>query len=96
MRTIKLKIWNHWYDEVQSGRMTFQVRDDTDRCFQSGDQIEFQAWDTLRGEYVQGKPPLFAHVAAVYRLPGLQPGYVALSIKVLDTFANRGGVGSGG
>lgn len=78
----KLKIWKHWYSEVQSGRMTFQVRDDADRCFQAGDMLELSAWDTARGEFASGMPPLYASVVAVYRLPGLQPGYVGLSIKL--------------
>ncbi len=83
-RVIYLKLWKHWHDEVQSGRMTFQIRDDTDRCFQAGDILQFQAWDTQRGEFAQGYAPLFARVVAVYRLPGLQPGYVGLSITIKD------------
>lgn len=75
-----LKIWKHWYDEVQAGRMTFQVRDDTDRCFQAGDGLMLMAWDTMRGEFAQGYAPLYMTVTGVYRIPGLQPGYVGLSI----------------
>lgn len=82
MQNHRLKIWKHWYNEVVAGRMTFQVRDDTDRCFQAGDMLELHAWDTQRGEYAPGMPPLYARVKAVYRLPGLQPGYVGLSIEV--------------
>jgi|GEM_PF-2242703 len=76
-----LKIWKHWYSEVQSGRMTFQVRDTTDRVFQAGDILELQAWDTIRGEFAQGYAPLYVNVVGVYNLPGLQPGYVGLSIE---------------
>jgi hypothetical protein len=75
-----LKIWQHWYDEVQAGRMTMQIRDTTDRVFQAGDQLELQAWDQTRGIYTPGRPPLFVNVIAVYNLPGLQIGYVAISI----------------
>jgi hypothetical protein len=82
MKTHSLKIWSHWYAEVQTGRMTFQVRSEQDRVFQAGDELQLQSWDTQRGEYVQGCPPLYATVRAVYRLPGLQPGYVGLSIEI--------------
>jgi hypothetical protein len=76
-----MKIWKHWYNEVQSGRMTFQIRDTTDRVFQAGDTLQLQAWDQLRGEFVPGYPPLYVDVLGVFNLPGLQPGYVGLAIR---------------
>lgn len=82
MKTHRLKIWSHWYAEVSAGRMQFQIRSEQDRVFQAGDQLELQSWDQGRGQYVQGAAPIFAEVLGVYHLPGLQAGYVALSIKV--------------
>jgi len=86
-RVHTLKIWPHFLDEIVSGRKRFDVRDARDardRCFQAGDILQLRAFDPARGEYHVG-PPMHVRISAVYaNIPGLQPGYVGLSIEPTD------------
>lgn len=80
-KTHSLKIWPQWYDEIESSRKTFEIRNGADRCFQAGDTLMLQKWDPERREFVQGSAPLYVRVMGVFHQPGLAPGYVAMSIR---------------
>lgn len=81
MKVHTLKVHPHWYDEISTGRKTFEIRDGSDRCFQAGDTLQLQKWDPQRREFAQGSPPLYVRVVGVFNQPGLSPGYVAMSIR---------------
>ena len=83
MKVHKLKIWPHFLDEIESGRKTFDLRSNKDRVFQAADQLLLQAFDPTRGEYVPARAPVIVDIIAVYpHIPGLEPGYVGLSIRL--------------
>jgi hypothetical protein len=84
MRVHKLKIWPHFLDEIETGRKTFDLRNGTDRVFQTGDQLHLQAFDQTRNEFIPHRPPVTVDVIAIYtHIPGLELGYVALSIRLV-------------
>lgn len=85
-RNHRLKCWSHWFDEIVSGRKTFDVRSTSDRCFQAGDTLELFRWDpdqppSVDSRYRTADSGLFVNVIAVYHdLPGVQPGYCVMTI----------------
>lgn len=81
MKCHLLKVWPHLFDEIATGRKTFDLRSTADRCFQAGDLVTFTAWDPVTGREVMGQPPISRSILAVYaNVPGLLPGHVALSL----------------
>lgn len=89
MKVHTLKIWPHFLAEIIQGRKTFDIRSTKDRVFQAGDQIQLQAFDPVRGEFIAGQAPCYVNIVAVYSaLPGLEPGYVALSIVPVNQHDN--------
>lgn len=75
-----LKCWPMYFDEVQSGRKTFEVRSTADRVYQAGDQLVLQAWNPKTEMYIGCDHSV--DVLAVYHdVPGLQPGHCLMSIR---------------
>ncbi len=81
-----LKSWPHYFDEIEDGRKTFEIRDASDRTFQAGDEIELHRFDPK-------VPPSFLYVGSIIRLkilavysglPGINPGYVGLSVERIE------------
>lgn len=88
-RSHRLKCWPHWFEEIRSGRKTFDVRSTSDRCFQAGDTLELFEWDPERPlsgvdmRHRDNNSGLFVNVIAVYHdLPGVQPGYCVMTIEL--------------
>ena len=50
MKTHKLKIWPRWFEAVESGLKTFEIRRD-DRGFQVGDFLLLEEYRNGVGEY---------------------------------------------
>ena len=74
-----LKIWPGFFQEVESGDKTFELRKD-DRGFVSGDTLHLREWDSEKG--FTG-PRLTCRVTYVLEGPvfGLQDGYVILALR---------------
>lgn len=46
-----LKTWPRFFDDVASGRKTWEVRRVDDRTFQAGDSLRLREWDPANGAY---------------------------------------------
>ncbi len=46
-----LKIWPKYFEEVITGRKTFEIRSTEDRHFQEGDTLTLQMWDPATKSY---------------------------------------------
>lgn len=89
-----LKTWPEHYQAVSSGRKTFEVRRD-DRGFKQGDVLLLQEYDPDRDDLPAGKRFTGRELTAdvLYVLHGgrfgIEPGYVVMSIKVLQRGSSR-------
>lgn len=88
-----LKTWPQFYEAVEAGAKTFEVRKD-DRNFQTGDVLSLEEWQPFAaaspagmlssGEYTHRK----CEVEVTYTLRGgefVPPGYVLMGIHLLGT-----------
>lgn len=83
-----LKIQRRFYDDVASGKKTFEVRND-DRCFRVGDLIRFNVFEpnedgadrATEGNVVKDIWVVTYKLNAVDFPSGLKPGYCVLSIE---------------
>lgn len=71
-----LKIWPDFFDLHICRQMEFQIRRD-DRPFQFGDQLRLREFDPATGKYT-GFVAISRVTSVNRRLPGLEPGFVAL------------------
>ena len=78
-----LKIWPLYFDDVRTGRKTFEIREN-DRDFHTGDTLVLNEWDNERQLYT-GRS---VKVKVTYLLRGgshgLHEDFVALGIKRID------------
>ena len=75
--THDLKIHAEWFDLLIHRRKEFELRRD-DRPFKEGDTLRLRLYDPKREEFLG--PIALCRVGCVMRnMPGLAPGYVALS-----------------
>lgn len=88
MREHALKTWPVFFDEVLSGRQTFQVRKNgRDRNFQEGDALLLEEWqpdeDGPGGAYTGRKVRVV--VRSVLRGPilGIQKGWCVMGVGLL-------------
>lgn len=78
-----LKIWPRFYDPVDLGLKTFEVRKN-DRDYRAGDLVIMREWDPEAGAYTD-KPELGPYVIGyVLALGGANYGYVAFSLLPVD------------
>jgi len=77
-----LKCWPKYYDEVATGRKTFECRAAIDREFQAGDRLLLQAFDPEQQVYT-GASHMVDVLAVYHNLPGVLSNHVVMSI--LDT-----------
>jgi hypothetical protein len=71
MATHDLKIWPEYFDLVQSGEKTFEVRFN-DRNFRKGDELHLHEWDPSEDKFT-GRSIKFS---ITYVQLGLGPGQV--------------------
>jgi len=80
-QTHELKVWMDFWQDLTSGRKTFEVRKD-DRGFNVGDTLILKEWQPMLERYT-GKELV---VTVTYLLPGgvfgIEPGYVVMSISI--------------
>ena len=79
----KLKTWPPYFQQVKSGKKTFEIRKN-DRDFKSGDILILKEWNRNEGKYTGDQ--LQKEVTSVYRpLPGgsfgLKEGHCVMSIR---------------
>jgi hypothetical protein len=78
--THALKIWPQFYQEVEDGNKTFEVRKN-DRDFKTGDVLLLQEWDPVTEKYTGNE----CYKVITYILPagtniGIHSDYVVMSI----------------
>jgi Domain of unknown function (DUF3850) len=84
-----LKVWPEFWENLESGRKTFEIRID-DRGFEVGDTLLLREWHPVNHTYSGRKVRrTITHMLRNWR--GIQSGYVILS---LVPFASDAGAGS--
>ena len=81
MRKHELKVWPGFFKHLWSGDKTFDVCKD-DRLFRVGDVLELREWSKLAKDYAGRE--ITAEVIYIFTGIGLLPGYIAMSISILD------------
>lgn len=77
----ELKTEKDWFDLVWWGKKNFEIRFN-DRDYQSGDILVLREWDKENQEF--GERSIVSTVTEVWvDFPGLQDGYVVLSLSRL-------------
>jgi hypothetical protein len=83
----KLKCWDVYYDAIDQGDKTFDVRRD-DRGFQKGDILILQRWERDRNNYtrhISDNTPYETRRKVKYILTGgqfgIEPGFVVLGLS---------------
>jgi hypothetical protein len=80
-----LKSWPEYFDAVQRGEKTFEVRR-ADRDFRVGDVLCLQRWEPDREDYTRDGSgyPATETVRVSYVLPGgqfgIEPGFVVMGV----------------
>ena len=79
--THELKTWTEYYESLEKGIKTFELRKD-DRPFAALDTLIAQEWDNIKKEYT-GKEISFIITYILRDCPefGLKKGYVILGIQ---------------
>jgi hypothetical protein len=79
----RLKCWTWYWDEINWGRKTFEVRSIKDRVFQAGDELELLCFDPKSSQIDYSRPVLVVYVVAVYfGLPGIDADHCVMSISL--------------
>lgn len=80
VREHELKIWPNYFDPVQTGAKSFEVRKN-DRDFQPGDRLVLREWDPNTKEYSGRK--LVRTVGYMMRGPafGIEPDHVVMALE---------------
>lgn len=78
--THSLKTWPEYYEEVEAGRKTFEVRVD-DRGIMPGDIVRLQEWDPDPDvQAYTGRQRLFIVGYVLRGWSGLAPNHIAFSL----------------
>jgi ParB family chromosome partitioning protein len=83
----ELKLSGMWFNDVAEGRKTFELRkNDRPSGFRVGDELLLAESNWVSG-VVTGRSVLVVvdYVLGGDDVPGLQPGYVALGIRVVPS-----------
>jgi ASC-1-like (ASCH) protein len=82
MKIHELKIWTEYFDSIQIGEKTFELRKN-DRGFKDGDTLHLKEWNN-NGKYYTGRS-ILAVVTSILQNSefGLEKGYCIMSIKVV-------------
>ena len=74
-----LKCWPMYFEEILTGRKTFDVRATADRIFQAGDAVTFCEFSPQTKNYL-GREHTVEVIGVYHDLPGVAPGHCVLSI----------------
>jgi len=82
--THALKTWPMYWDAIETGAKTFEVRRD-DRKFCVGDTLVLWRWDPAEEAYTPGCDPLTKRVSFVLRGGnfGIEQGFVVMGLQEL-------------
>jgi Domain of unknown function (DUF3850) len=87
MNVIHLKTWPQFYEEIITGRKSFEVRKN-DRGFACGDILVLQEWEPPTKFSQGGYTGRQTSRRVDYLLPGgqfgVEPGYVVMAISPVD------------
>lgn len=81
-RNHALKVWPEYFNQIATGQKTFEIRFN-DRRFQPGDMLMLEEWSPTTADYTgrwTTRRVGFVFDPAVDSVPGVQPGYVVLSL----------------
>jgi hypothetical protein len=79
-KTHVLKTWPYYWDAIETGAKTFEVRRG-DRPYHVGDYLELRRYDPKTETYTKDCPPIVKRVSFVMSGMGLEPGYVAMGLQ---------------
>ena len=86
MQIHELKLWTEYFDCVEQGKKTFEIRKN-DRGFRDGDTLFLREWNNKESHYT-GRS-ILAVVTNILQNSefGLEKGYCIMSIKVVHVNA---------
>lgn len=84
MKIIEKKINMRFFEDVMSGRKTFELRKEDDVRYENGDLILLRAIDDKDGSYLPGYEAVVEVLGVLRDFEGLKDGYCICSIKVLS------------
>jgi hypothetical protein len=85
MAAHELKSWPEFYQKIKSGEKRFDIRLN-DRSFKVGDTLHLREWSPDNQKYTGDECRVKVdYIMANY--PGLQAGYVAMSITLIPIWA---------
>ena len=76
-----LKIWPEYFQAVQDGNKTFEIRDNRDHGFQKGDTILLEEYDPDSMRYTGRKIDKLVTYVTDF---GQEPGYVVFAIADVE------------
>lgn len=74
-----LKVWPQYAQALTDGSKNFEIRDNFDRGFQKGDELELRVFDPVKDEFTGDT--IFREVTYVHSGLGLQKNFVVLGLK---------------
>ena len=77
-RIHRLKTWPVFYNQIEAGTKTFEVRRN-DRDFQEGDILILDEWYATR-EFYAGRSQTFFATYALKAFPGIEADYIVMAI----------------
>lgn len=80
MKSHNLKLYLEYYQAIERGEKTFEVRYN-DRKYEVGDTLILSAWDPTARKYLNENKPLFREVTYVLKKFGMKEGYVCLGLR---------------
>jgi hypothetical protein len=79
----ELKCWRQFFHEITAGVKTFEIRRN-DRGFQLDDTLHLREYDRFDKSYTGEECSVKVTYILYGDFEGLQPGYVAMGIRLMD------------
>ena len=80
--THKLKIWPHFFEQVESGRKNFEIRNTKDRNFQEHDFLILQEWNPDTEQYTGRElERIITYIYNGDEIGGVKENWAILSFK---------------
>jgi uncharacterized protein YqfB (UPF0267 family) len=87
-KTHRLKTWPIFYDDVEAGAKTFEIRKN-DRNFQVGDILKLEKFDKDSGGYTgDSLKAVVSYTIRLDGLPGMPDGFIGMSIELIEDEKN--------
>ncbi|MEH0153753.1 ASCH/PUA domain-containing protein [Limibacter armeniacum] len=77
-----LKILPQYFDEVESGKKTFEIRKDDRNGFKVGDLLRLMEWNSDISDFTGRR--IDTRINYIFKDFGLQDGYVVMSISLIN------------